>query len=325
MNPLAPGDLTIVDFLWGGLLRPLLRLLLVMSLSLTLAQVLESLRWTEALARVTSPLLRIARLGRVSASSFALAFFSPAAANALLAEAVQSGTLSRRELVLANLFNSTPAFLVHLPSLLAVAFAFLGPHAAVYVGLTLLAAALRTAGTAVAGHFLLPPLAAPPRIEERKSPPSWSEALAKALKRVRKRLRKMIVFTVPVYCLIVLLQRWGVFAQAESYMAGHALLSSFLRPQALGVIALCLMAETSAAMAAAAALLHGGALSADEVVFALLVGNILSSPMRAFRHQFPSYAGYFSPVVALQLVGVSQAMRVLSLLLVTTGLYAWMR
>ena len=325
MNPFVSGDLTVAAFLWAGLLRPLLRLLLVMSVSLTVAQLLESLRWTEALARVASPLVRLARLGKTSASSFALAFFSPAASNALLAEAVQSGALSRRELILANLFNSTPAFLVHLPSLLAVSFSFLGAHAAVYVGLTLLAAALRTAGTAVAGHFLLPPLASAPLQEERRTPPSWGDALATALKRVQKRLRKMILFTVPVYCFIVLLQRWGIFAQAESYMASHALLSSFLRPQALGVIALCLMAETSAAMAAAAALLHGGALSADEVVFALLVGNILSSPMRAFRHQLPSYAGYFSPVVALQLVGVNQALRVFSLVLVTAGLYGWMR
>ncbi len=292
-----------------------------MSVSLTLAQVLESLRWTDALAWATAPLLRFARLGRAGAASFALAFVSPAASNALLAEALSEGRLNRRELLLVNLFNSTPAFLVHLPSLLALSFSFLGRHAFLYAGLTLLVAVLRTVGTAVAGRLLLPPLERRLPQEERKPPPTWREAALKALARLKKRLFRMVVFTVPVYCVIILLQHGGFFSQFEDLMARCPFLGAFLRPQSLGVIALSLMADTSVAMAAAAAVLHGGELSGPEVVLALLAGNILSSPMRAFRHQLPAYSGYFSPGLAVRMVGINQAARMLSLTLVAAGLY----
>jgi len=51
-------------------------------------------------------------------------------------------------------------------------------------------------------------------------------------------------------------------------------------------------------------------------VLALLVGNILSSPMRAVRHQFPFYAGVFQPKLAVELITYNQAFRTGSIILV---------
>ena len=33
-----------------------------------------------------------------------------------------------------------------------------------------------------------------------------------------------------------------------------------------------------------------------------MVGNILSTPMRAIRHQLPAYAGFYRPALALRLI-----------------------
>ena len=303
--------------------RPLGGLLFSVALSLAVAQLIESFRWTEFLAKITAPLVRHARFGAAAGASFSLAFFSPSAANALLAEGMAKGELSRRELLLAVIFNSAPSFFVHLPSLAAMAWAFLGEHAIPYLVLVCSAALLRTAVVSFAGHFLLPPrdaggaaaIAARPRR-------SWQELLRSAGKRLWRRLVRLCLFTSLVYYDGFLLQRNGFFSWAEAVMGTYGA-GFFLRPQALSIVALNLAAENGASFSAAASLLHSGQISPREVVLALLVGNIVSSPMRAFRHQLPSYAGLYAPVLAGFLVAASQGARAAALILVTVLYYYW--
>jgi hypothetical protein len=290
-----------------------------MAVSLALAQLVESLGWTEGIARLAAPLVRFARFGPAAGASFALAFFSPAAANALLAENRAGGAMSRKELVAANLFNSAPAFLVHLPSLAALAFSFLGPAAVPYLGLVFSAAMMRTAAVALYGHIVLPRRPKTPLEPPRAERPSLisRDTLRKAGRRLLKRLKKTALFTIPVYCALFFLQHAGVFAGLETWMAGQAGVFRLVSPQAFSVVALYVAAENGAAFSAAAVLLGTGAVLPREAVVALLAGNILSSPVRAFRHQLPSYAGFFSPGPALMLVSANQILRAVSLTAVT--------
>ena len=59
-----------------------------------------------------------------------------------------------------------------------------------------------------------------------------------------------------------------------------------------------------------------------DVVLALMVGNILSTPMRAIRHQLPAYAGFYRPALALRLILANQGLRAASMAVVTL-LYWW--
>lgn len=138
---MIPSDL--MPF-WLTLGRPLTRLLFAMCIGLLIANIVEALRWTQPLARLSAPLVRLARLREAAGASFSMAFFSPAAANALLSDSHAKGEISLRELVLANLFNSLPAYMVHLPTMLFMLWPVLGAPALIYTGLTLAAAALRT-------------------------------------------------------------------------------------------------------------------------------------------------------------------------------------
>lgn len=312
------------ELLYAKLALPLLRLVGTMCVGLLLASLLESLHWTRFVARLATPLARLGHLRSVAAASFALAFFSPAASNSLLAEARSRGELSRRELVFANLFNSSPTFLVHLPTLFSLVFAFLGTRAFVYVGLSFLAAGLRTAGTVIAGRLLLP------EPEEEAVPASgeqprkgWRAALDSTLRRFKKRIAKLLLFTIPIYCLFFAVQQAGWFSAMEQWLAAHSGWFSFLNPKAIGIVAMHLVAESGAALSAAASLADTGALAPQEIILALLVGNILSTPMRAVRHQFPSYAGYFTPALALHLVIMNQLCRAASLILVSWGYYLY--
>ncbi len=306
--------------LWQSLLWPLLRLLLAMAFGLLLANALEALNWTRPLGRLAAPLARCAHLGQASASAFALSFFSPQGANGLLSDARREGRISRKELILANIFNSLPAYLTHAPTIFFLTWPILGTPALIYLGLTFLAALGRTILIVVLGRFFLPTpkeAAQAPQATAKKGPLVWTTALNKAWRRFLRRLPRLVLFTAPIYILMYYLQREGFFSAVELWLAAHLDWLSFLKPQAMGIIALHFAAELGAALGAAASLLAAGGLSSEDVILALLVGNILSTPVRALRHQLPAYAGFYSPGLALLLLCANQGLRAASLALIT--------
>jgi hypothetical protein len=127
-------------------------------------------------------------------------------------------------------------------------------------------------------------------------------------------MQKIITFTVPIYIIIFIMNRLQFFAHLEGLLSGYLDFIPWLSPQAMGIIALHLAAELTAGLAAAGALLQDGIMGYDEIVMALLVGNIVSSPLRAVRHQLPYYAGIFTPKLGLQLILYNQLFRILSLI-----------
>lgn len=311
--------------LWDGLAVPLSRLLLSVSVGLFLGTLIEALHWTRAVAKVAQPLVRLGRLKDVAGASFSLAFFSGAAANTMLAEAYEKGEITWREVMLSNLFNSLPTYFLHLPTLFFIAAPFIGPAAVLYVGLTIGAALLRTLGIVLLGRLTLPPLpegcVACLLTEDPKW--DWRAALNKTWKRFKKRLPRMVFYTVPIYVAFFFLKRWGAFDALEAAMAEHVSFLAWLPPQAMGIVMFHMAAETTAGYAAAGALVQTGGLTTKELVLALLVGNILSSPVRAVRHQFPYYAGIFKPALALKLIISNQSLRAASIALVTLGYAIW--
>jgi len=304
--------------LWHSLLWPLIRLLLSLAVGLLVANCIEALNWTRFLARLAAPIIRIGHLQDVVGASFSMAFFSGLAANSLLAEAYAGGRLSDRELVLANLFNSLPTYFLHLPQMFFVTVPFLGPKpAGLYVGLTLLAALGRSVAILLYGRAVLPPLPEGCVVCHLKNDTfSWKKALLKGWKRFTRRIRSMILFTVPIYVGIHYLTVFGVFSAMEKWLSTHLSFLSWMTPQAVSIVMFQVVAEFSAGLAAAGAMLGAGELDTRQVVLALLVGNILSTPMRAFRHQFPYYAGIFKPAAAVRLIVHNQAFRAASILLV---------
>jgi hypothetical protein len=321
----AASETLTLAALWHGLAVPLSRLLLSVSVGLFIGTLIEALHWTRAVARIAQPLVRLGHLRDVAGASFSLAFFSGAAANAMLAEAHDKGEMTRREVILSNLFNSLPTYFLHLPTLFFIAAPFIGRAAVLYVSLTVAAALLRTAGIVALGRLTLPPLpeGCVACLLDQDPKWDWRAALAKTWKRFRRRLPRMVYYTIPIYVAMFFLKRWGVFDAMETYMTEHVAFLAWLPPQAMGIIGFHMAAETTAGYAAAGALVATGGLTLKQLVLALLVGNILSSPVRAVRHQFPYYAGIFKPGLALNLIISSQALRVASILLVTLGYAFW--
>ena len=311
--------------LWEKLLWPLLRLIASISVGLMIANLIESLNWTRRIALLARPLVRFGHLSDISGASFSMAVFSGVSANTLLAEAYDQQKLSKTELVLANLFNSLPTYFVHLPTMFFITVPMIKGAAVIYVGLTLFAALLRTFSIIVVSRLLLPK---PVRQDVAghdggKTGIDWREAMRKSWIRFKKRIRKILLVTVPIYILIYAMNRVGFFRELEQATSAYISFIPGLTPHAIGIITLQMASELTAGVAAAGALLQDGMMEHREIILALLVGNILSSPLRAVRHQFPYYAGIFRPKVATELIVCSQAFRVFSLILVAIGYWLY--
>jgi len=304
--------------LWHQLGWPLSRMLFYISLGLLFANFIEALNWTRKIAVVARPLTRFARLSPLTGASFSMAFFSGVAANTMLSEGFDKKELSKKELILANLFNSLPTYFLHLPTTFFITAPLIKGAAFTYIGLTFSAALIRTLGISLISHFLLKKTDENQRSQVMpEQDNSLKAAWGRTWKRFQRRIRKIIRFTVPVYILFYIFKQVGAFEVLEHFMAQHLSFLSWLSPGSMSIIGLHVAAEFSAGLAAAGAMLADGTMSSREIILALLVGNILSSPVRAFRHQFPYYAGIFKPALAMQLIGYSQLFRLFSITIVT--------
>lgn len=311
-----------LSMLWPQIILPITRIALFITLGLFVANFIESLNWTHKLAFLVRPLIRMGRLSAITGASFSIAFVSGISSNTMLAEAYDKGQMSKVELYLANLFNSAPRFFLHLPTVFFLTAPMIKTGAFFYVGLTFAASVLQTLLVVLAGRLLLPIydgaeyLAAPNRGKT-----GWRDALVKSLKRLKKRIGKVLLFMVPVYILFFLFNRYGLFTRLEEYIAAKAWFLAWLNPQSLGIVVLQVTTEFSAGLAAASVLLAENSLTTKEVVLALLVGNILATPIRAIRHQLPYYTGIYAPQLAVQLVGLSQVVRALCVMVVALVYY----
>lgn len=301
----------VLTLLWAQLLWPLLRILFLVALGLVAANFIEALNWSHRLALLARPLIRLGRLSSITGASFAMAFFSGVSANAMLSEAYDQGEIEKKELILANLFNSLPRFFLHLPTVFFLTAPLIKGAAVIYVGLTFCAAVIQTLLVVLCGRLIMP---STPVTDEgfngaAEQKITWTQALKKSVHRFRERIAKILYFMVPVYVLFFFLGRSGFFQTIEDFVARKAWFLSWLDPKAVGIIIMHVTAEFSAGLAAAGALLADNSLGYKQVVLALLVGNVLASPVRAVRHQVPYYVGIFPPRIALELVVVSQLFR----------------
>jgi hypothetical protein len=314
-----------IFFLWNGLGWPLIRLLFLVSAGLFVANFIESLNWTHKIARISGPLIRFGHLPDTVGGSFSMAFFSSVAANTMLSEAFDQERISKKQLIIGNLFNSLPTYFLHLPTLFFITAPLIKGASVIYVGLTLSAAFLRTALILLVSHYLL-------RAENMsvyrngvhpKKIYTLQGALEKTWKRFKKRLRTIAMYTIPIYILVFFLHLLGLFDWLEGMASEHLGILSWLNPEAIGIVIFQLAAEMTAGIAAAGALLDAGHLNYREVILALLAGNVISSPIRAARHQFPYYAGIFSPRLAVELIFCSQIFRISSIIIVGVVYYFW--
>jgi hypothetical protein len=303
---------------------PLLWLLGYMAVGLLVGQAIESMGWGTKLGKWTAPFLRWGRLRAESGATFIAAFFSKLLANTMLWTFYQENKISRQEMTLAYLFNGgLPVFLLHLPTTFFIILPLTREAGLIYLGLTGSAALLRSAAILLYARWRLPATAVSEGEVELPAAPVRKEKVSQEIwRKFRRRFSRVVLYTLPIYFLIFLVNDWGLFKWLREATASHVALR-FLPVEAASVVAFSVASEFTSGLAAAGALLQTGTLTVHQTVLALVLGNFVATPVRALRHQLPSHVGIFSPGLGTRLLLLSQGLRLLSLVLVTVPYVLW--
>lgn len=309
--------------LYDHLASPLLRLVLYMGVGLLVGQAIESLGWAARLGGWARPLLRWGHLKEESGAGFTAAFFSGILANTMLLTFYQEGKISRQEMTLTYLVNSgLPVYLLHLPTTFFIILPLTRQAGLIYLGLTLAAAVLRSGAFLAYSRWRLPVISgtgSPVTV----APPAPKESLPREIwQKFTRRFSRVILYTLPIYIFIFVVNDWGLFKWLREATAAHVALS-FLPVEAASVVIFSVATEFTSGMAAAGAFLQAGALTVKQTVIALILGNIVATPIRTLRHQLPSHVGIFSPKLGTELLLLSQGLRLISLVLVALPYGIW--
>jgi len=308
------------------LLFPLGRLMLFITIGLIAGQLIEASGWTKYLVFFAKPFFKFAKLGSYCSLTFTTAFFSGAAANAMLLDFYNDKKISKKQLYLSNFVNQLPAYFLHLPTTFFIVLPLTGKAGLIYFILTFLSTLLRTICILIYGHFKLPLIITKSNesINQNKGAKKnlqiKKNIINKILKKLPARIINIAIFVFPIYVLVFTLNSFGLFNKANNYIS-QFIVTSFMPVESLSVIILSFAAEFTSGFAAAGALMEAGVLSIKQTVIALVIGNIVAFPLRALRHQLPRYMGIFSPKMGLQILLLGQSFRIVSLILVTTFFY----
>ena len=288
----------------GGLLG---RTLPFMILGVIAAELIVTLGFVNKLSFIVRPITRFSHLKHECGLSFLVAFGSPAAANAMLAQYHEKGLIRRKEMFLASLINSFPGILMHWRAMLPVLIPLLGITGLVYFLLIVLVGIVKTLLLMVVSRFLLPARQKPKLSLETKARPPLKEAFKQSLRSSQRILKRMVAITVPTMLVISILIKVGVFDSLASYLSG---VSAYLPIPASGLsIIASMFGHPIAAYSVASNLLAVGEITAKGIILSLLIGSVLSSSIYMFRSHMSYFVSVFGLKTGIQLMLLSSAIR----------------
>lgn len=306
---------TDIVFLTKRLVFPILRLLILVSFTLAVSAFFEAKGWSERVGMVFMSITRLGNFKGEIAVAFATAFFSGVAANTMLLNAYKEKRLSRKEMFLSNLLNSgLPSFFIHLPITAGILLPFVKMAGIIYIFLMFMAALVRTVLVILLGRIFL---YHPGNFHSPcGSPSSTGKDFWNILSRyLSSRLLRIAFYTIPIYSMVVCLEKYNFFLWLRRWAAG--LIGPEILPvEGMTVVVFSLTVEFTAGAIAAGAMLESGMLTIKDTVTALLFGNVVATPIRALRHQLPTYIGIFDIRNGMALLFFVQILRIASVVTV---------
>ena len=264
------------------------------------------LGFVEKLSFIARPVVSFGHLRDESGLSFITAFGSPAAANSMLAELYNKGTIEKKELFIASLANSFPAIIMHWRSMLPILVPLLGVTGLAYFGLLVMVGLVKTSFVLLVGRLILPKKDYDCPQVPNKARPEFRTALMESIRSSRKIIKRIVIITIPITIITFILIDLGTFEALASYLKGIA---RYLPIPAEGVSIIgAQFANNIAAYTMASNLLSKGILVGKDIVLILLIGNVLTSIV-GLRYLIPYYIGIFGPRTGTQLMVTASALR----------------
>jgi hypothetical protein len=300
----------------------LTELMLYICLGVLIAQILEVSGLIKYIAVLAWPVTRLGGLGRAAGPAFIMAFQSGAVANSMLVASTDQGQLNKRQLYSSVLVVSCLSLFSHLPTYVIPIGSVLGSKAtAMLFGVRFVAIVSEIVVILLVSNLLIQPWSDKAFPAEVLNTGSKIRALRQAKggfwtqvwSRSRKTLKRLILFLLPTFAIMVTAEYAGFFKWLSAAVPGLFTLS-FLPPQATAIIPAQAMSLYNGAIAAAS-FLDDGSLTAKQAVLIILVGSLITAPIRTLKHALPTYIAVLGPRAGVVMAITAQVLRSIFLIL----------
>ncbi len=317
----------------------LMELSVFIAIGVLLAQVLEVSGVVGYLAIIAWPLTKLGKLDKVTGPAFLMAFQSGAIANSMLVSSRAQGSIDHRQLYTSVFVVSCLSLFAHLPTYILPIGSVLGPRAtAALFSVRLVAISAEIFLILIVSRFIIQPwlrrrvsAGGPAVTTEQLAAAEESRRKAEARltrragfwptvwKRSRRTMARLIMYLVPSYVLMATLEYNGCFSWLTKTVPG-LFGYSFLPAESAAIIPAQALSLYSGA-AAAANFVDSGAITVEQAVMIILVGSMVTAPVRTLKHALPTYLAVLGPRAGLVMAVSAQVLRVAFLAACTGGLW----
>jgi hypothetical protein len=258
------------------------------------------------LSRISSfarPLVVIANLPEVCASSFVLSLGSTVAANGMIARFWKDGLVEDREVFLCAMINSIPAYIREIFTYqIPVVIPALGLAAGgIYGMIFMVTAAVKILLVIILGRTMLSSRTYRLQDLQPKIRPGVGEAAFRSLKGLARIFTRMAVVYFSVTLLVFSMNDRGLF----NVLAIIPMAELFGVPSESIVPLASYVASPTLGLSMLGPMIHSGSLSSIQALIVLMVGSMFMLPVFALRSMVPNYTALFGARLGLAVVAFS--------------------
>lgn len=286
-----------------------LPVLITIFLGLFFAGLLAEMGALNRISRVSRPLVSLAHLPEICASSFVVSLGSTVAANSMVASFKEDNSLENKEVFLCTMINSIPAYIreiftYQIPIVVPALGLFAG---GLYAMVFMVTAIVKILVVIILGRTLFEPRSYGQMAPEAKKSVSLDRAVSKVLRSQRRIfLRIASVYLIMTYILFILRER-GLF---ES-MSVLPIAGIFGIPPESMVPLTTYVASPILGISMLGPMIKSGSVSEVQAMIVLMLGSMFMLPVFALRSMVPNYTALFGPRLGLSVVVVSTGISIL--------------
>ncbi len=284
--------------------------LVTIFLGLFLAGMLMELGLLDRLSLLSRPLVSLANLPSISASSFLVSLGSAVAANSMIAEFKMRGAIDDRETILCAMMNSIPVYIREIFTYqLPVVVPLLGPVVGLfYASVFITTAIIKILMVIVLGRLLIKGGRGEKITLE--YPKRESAPLRAAIKTVRGQMRlfSRISLTYVSMTLIVLaLNEIGFFERLSVLPIAQTF---NINPEAVVPLTTYVISPL-VGLSMISPMIQSGSLSEIQAAIVLMIGSMFMLPIFALKSMVPNYTAIFGARIGLSVVIISTGVSIM--------------
>ncbi len=292
-----------------GTLQFALPVLVTIFLGLFFAGILVEMGLLDRISHLSRPLVSLARLPEICASSFVVSLGSTVAANSMVARFREDNSLENREVFLCTMINSIPAYIreiftYQIPIVVPALGLFAG---SLYALVFMVTAAVKILVVIILGRMLFGPRSYGEVALDTKRSVSLERAAAKVLRSQKKIfLRISSVYLLMTFLIFVLRERGAFESMSILPIAGL-----FGIPPESIVPLTTYVASPILGISMLGPMIKGGSISEVQAMIVLMLGSMFMLPIFALRSMVPNYTALFGPRLGLSVVVISTGISIL--------------